>query len=315
MPTAIGTDLVTSISRRHIMPTIVDNIYGSNALFYRMRASGRTIQGGTQIEVPIMYAQLGAGGAYSGYDVLNTAPSDTVKNAVWDWKQHYVPVTIDGRTLIRLDSPEAIANGLRLQFSQAEMQLATNIGGGVYSDGSTNAKEITGLQLAVDSAGTYGGINRSSATYWQSYEDSSTTVLSLDALQTAHGTATSGGRHPTLIVSQQANYNRYWKLGIGSQIQDIGAGGRDEQLAAAGFHNICFNGVPWVVDSQVHNSTTIYMLNEDYLFLASTPRADFTLQDFQSPHDQDAMTALILWAGELICTNPSRQAKFTAIAA
>jgi hypothetical protein len=312
---AIGTDFVTSLSRRHIMPTIVDNIYGSNALLFRMRASGRTITGGTQIEVPIMYAQLGSGGPYSGFDVLNTAPTDTVKNLVFDWKQHYVPVTIDGRTLIRLDSPDAIANGLKFQFAQADMQMAANLGTGIYSDGSTNPKEVTGLQLAVDSAGTYGGIARASATYLQSYEDGSTTVLGLSALQTAHGTATSGGRHPTLIVSQQANYNRYWNLAIGSQVQDIGAGGKDEQLAAAGFHNICFNGVPWIVDSQVHNSTTIYMLNEDYLFLASTPRADFTLQDFQSPHDQDAMTALILWAGELICTNPSRQAKFTAIAA
>lgn len=315
MATAIGTDFVTSISRRYIMPTVVDNIYGSNALFYRARASGRMINGGTQIEVPIMYSQLGSGGAYSGFDVLNVAPSDTIKNAAFDWKQHYVPITLDGKTLIRLDSPEAIANGVKLQFQQAEEQMATNIGAGIYSDGTTNAKEITGLQLAVDSAGTYGGIARSSATYWQSYEDGTTTSLGLSVLQTAHGTATSGGRHPSLIVSQQTNYNRYWNLAIGAQIQDIGAGGKDEQLAAAGFHNICFNGVPWIVDSQVHNSSTIYMLNEDYLFLVSTPRANMMLQDFQQPVDQDAMTALLLWAGELVVTNPSRQAKFTAIAA
>jgi hypothetical protein len=39
------------------------------------------------------------------------------------------------------------------------------------------------------------------------------------------------------------------------------------------------------------------------------------LQDFQTPVDQDAMTALLLWAGNLVCGNVQRQGKFTAIAA
>lgn len=315
MVTAIGTDTLTSISRQYIMPEIVDNIYHSNPLFYRMNQSNRKIQGGTQLEFPVMYARFSSGGTYSGYDVLTVTPSDTVMNSAFTWKQQYVPVVVDGLSLIKADSPEAIANLLRLLFQQAEEEMCEFLATGIFSDGTSDAKQITGLQLAVDSAGTYGTLSRSSYSWWQSYEDGTTTLLSLSALQTAHGTATEGGRHPSIIVSQQANYNRYYSLGIGTQVQDVGPKGYDDQLFAAGFNNLLFNGVPWVVDSHVHNSTTIYMLNEDYLFLVVTPRADFLLEDFQTPTNQDAMVAKLLWAGEMVCTNPARQAKLTAVAA
>lgn len=81
------------------------------------------------------------------------------------------------------------------------------------------------------------------------------------------------------------------------------------------------NGVPWVVDSHVPSvtgSTTnshIYFLNEDFLYWAVSPRADFYLEPFQSPVNQDAMVAKMLWAGNLINTNVSRHGKMTAITA
>src|SRR5262249_22456995 len=163
--------------------------------------------------------------------------------------------------------PDAIANFLRLQFQQAEEEMCENLGAGVHNDGTSNTKDVTGLQLAVDSSGTYGQLDRSSFSWWASTEDGTTTVMSLSALQSLHGSATEGGRAPTLIVSQQSNYNRYYNLGIGTQIQDVGPKGYDEQLFAAGFQNMLFNGVPWIVDSHVVNSSTIFMLNEDYIHL------------------------------------------------
>lgn len=315
MAAPIGADTVTSISRRYIIPEVVDNVYRSNPLIYRMRASQRLIPGGTHIELPLMYARFGAGGPYAGLEVLNMVPTDTVKNARWDWKQHYVPVVIDGLTLIKADSPQAIANIVKFLFQQAEEEMAENLAAGIYSDGTTVAKEITGLQLATAGSGTYAQLARSTNSWWASAPDTSSTVLALPTLNSAFGTAVEGGHSPTIILSQQANYNRYWNLAINSQQQNIGAGGQDDQLAALGFKNMMFNGVPWVVDSHVNNSTTIYMLNEDYIFLGVSSRADMYLEDFQTPINQDGMAAKLLWAGELVVQNPSRQMKLTAIAA
>lgn len=325
MATPIGSNVVTAISRHYIMPEIVDNIYNSNPIFFRLnKANKRIVRGGTQIEVPLMYSRFGTGGAYSGFDLLNVAPSDTIKNGSWDWKQHYVNVTVDGLTLIKTDNPQAVANFIQLYFAQAEMEMAENLATGLWSDGVTNTKDIDGLRGSVDDStvlGTYAGISRSTNTWWRSTVDSTTSTLTLSALQSMFGSVSRAGRHPTIICSRQDQYNRFWNLNVITQQFPTQPTGMDEQLAQAGFTNQLFNGVPWVVDSHVPSvtgSTTnshIYFLNEDFLYWAVSPRADFYLEPFQSPVNQDAMVAKMLWAGNLINTNCSRHGKMTAITA
>jgi hypothetical protein len=322
--TPIGADTVTAIARRHIIPTVVDNVYNSNPVFFRLnKANKKIIRGGTQIEVPLMYQRFASGGPYQGFDLLNVVPSETIKNGAWDWKQHFVNVTVDGLTLIKTEQPEAVANFIQLYFAQAEMEMAENLGTGLWSDGSTNPKEIDGLKGAVDDGtvlATYGGLSRTANTWWKANVDSTTATLTLDALQLMHGTCSEGARSTTLIVSRQEQYNRYWSLAIDKQTFQIGPAGADEQLASAGFTNIVFNGIPWVVDSHCFDgpnasNSAIVFLNEDYLYYAVSPRADFYLEDFQTPVNQDAYVSKMLWAGNLIITNCARQGKLTNVSA
>jgi hypothetical protein len=319
--TPIGTNTVTALSRRLILPRIVDNVYNSNVLFYRWYRSNKfTQQGGTQIEQPLMYKRMAAGGSYSGYQLLPITPSDTVQNAAFAWKQYYSPVTVDGLTLLRADSPLAIADFVATQFKQAEMDLSDLLGAGLWSDGS-NPTDIDGVLEAVDNGtiqSAYGGIAHSGNTWWNAQIDSSTTTMTLLALQNLFGSCTNGGRAPTIIFSTQANYNRYWNLNLSPQQFPVQPGGKDMQLAQAGFENLLFNGVPWLVDSHIPTSGSegnIFFLNEDYIQIVTASRADFHLQDFQTPVDQDAMTALLLWAGNLVFGNIQRQGKFTGITA
>lgn len=323
MPTPVGTNTLNSISRRHILPMIVDNIYNSNPIFYRLyKANKKIIQGGTQIEVPLMYKRFTSGGPYSGYAQLSTVPQDTVKNGAWDWKQHYVTVAVDGLTLIKTDSPDSIANYLKFLFAQAELEMAENLATGLWSDG-TDAEDIDGLEAAVDDGGvaaTYAGLTRSTNTYLNAQDDSTTATLTGPALQSLFGNVSEGGRHPTLIVSRQEQYNRFWALNQLNQDFPAQPGGHDEQLASAGFTNLLFNGVPWVVDSHVFDgpnasNSAIVMLNEDYIHLAVSPRADFFMTPFQEPVNQDAMVSKLLWAGNLLVVNTQRQGKLSAITA
>lgn len=325
MATPVGTNLVSSISRRYIMPDVVDTVYDSNVVTFRLVSQNKKIvQGGTQIEVPAMYQAFTNGGPYQGYDLLDVAPNDTVKNLAFDWKQQFVPVTIDRLTLIKLNSPEAVANGLGLLFSQAQMQMIDNIGTGVWSDAVTDAKQIDGIEGAVDAGTvttTYGGLTRAANTWINSTVDATSTTLTGPMLQSLFMNATEGGRAPTLIASRAMQYNRFHNLSLPSQEFPVMAGGADTQLASAGFTNLLYNNTPWVVDSHVPDGATnasnsdIYMLNEDYFQLVTNPMADFYLEDFQVPINQDAMVAKVLWAGNLVIMNTQRQAKATTIVA
>lgn len=325
MPSAIGTSTVSSLSRQTIMPEIVDATYDSNILFYRLvRANKKVVQGGTHIEVPIQYARPNNAQAYSGFDPLNSAPFDVVKNARFDWKQYGALVTIDGLTMIKTDTPEAIANFVKTQFELTKTDFCHVLGTDLYAGNAADPDRLTGLAQAVAASGTYGEISHTN-TYWQSKMDSSTALagLSFDLLQTMFSNLTIGREAPTLMIGRRAVYNKLWSLIYGTAGANVSitvpAGGADEILASGGFTNILFNNVPVVVDSQVDASTgtpsngKLYMLNENWFELAVSPRADMALEDFVTPHDQDAMTAKILWAGELICKNPRLQGAFTAL--
>jgi hypothetical protein len=315
MATPIGTNEINSISRRYIYPTLVDNVYRSNLMFFRLNARNKKVlQGGLQIEVPLVYARFAAGGFYQGFDLLDVSPSDTVKNAAFDWKQAYVPVSVDGLTLIRADSPDAIVNFLSFYFEQAQTELAEILGAGMWSVANA-VKSVDAIPTAVDNgtlAATYGGLARGSNPFWSANVSGITPPLSLAAMQSMFGTCTEGGRHPTLIVTTQAVYNLYWALSTGGQAFPVQPGGHDEQLAQNGFTNLIFNGVPIAVDSHVPASQMFY-LNEDYIYLYVNPRADFNMKEFREPVNQDAMTSLILWAGDVCFSNLQRQGKQTGI--
>lgn len=316
MATPIGTNEINSISRRYIYPTLVDNVYRSNLMFFRLNARNKKIlQGGLQIEVPLVYTRFAAGGWYQGFDLLDVSPSDTVKNAAFDWKQAYVPVSVDGLTLIRADSPEAVVNFLSFYFENAQTELAEILGTGVWSDVVSNNKVVDGLKGAVDDgtvAATYGGLLRSSNTFWKSTVTTITPPLSLPTMQTMFGTCTEGGRRPTIIVTTQFCYNLYWSLSTGGQAFPAQPSAMDEQLAQNGFTNLLFNGVPVTVDSHVP-ANQMYFLNEDYIYLYVNPRADFTMKEFREPVNQDAMTSLILWAGNIVLSNCARHGKLLGV--
>lgn len=343
---AIGTTTLSSIGRRWIMPKITDNTYRKVPLLRRLQASNRMIvRGGTQLEVPLMYARMSTGGPYSGYDVWNVTPSDTIRNAFFPWKQHYVTWSVDGLTLIQLDSPDSIANFLVMQAEQARMEMTENLATGVDGGGLVSAiagyfgaggaatsyndpKDINGLTGLLGTSTTlgdanYGGIARSTNPWWNAQVDAATTILTEAALQSMF-TSFPGANTPTIIRSRVDNYNRYFALNIsGSHPVQYprDPAGNDQLLASAGFTNLLFNQVPWLHDPHVTSGTTnnnnsaIQMINENFLYWVMPPRGDFVMRDFVEPPNQDAMVAGIKWAGQLVTTNSSVHGTLTAITA
>lgn len=291
-------------------------MYNSNPLFFRLnKMNKKLVQGGYQIELPVMYSRFAAGGWYTGFDALNVAPSDTVKNAAFDWKQAYVPVTVDGRTLVRADSPQAIANFLSFYFGQAEMELAEIIGAAMWST-APPTNQLDSVPVAVDNAtlaATYGGLARSSNTFWNAQVDKTTTTLSFSLMQTQFGAATFGGRHPTIILTDQHEYNNFVALFSSTTYFERGPGAYDEVLAQAGWTNALFNNVPVVVDSHCPLVTSgtghsMWFLNENYIYLIVAQGVDFKLEDFITPVNQDAMVSKLYWMGDLCFNNVQTQA-------
>lgn len=320
MAPPVGTDTLTALVRHFILPQITDNAYNTNnALLYRMLRTGKRMQqGGTHIEIPVLYPRGSTvGGSWSGYDILDTAPIDNVRNAYVDWKQYYTSFSIDQSTLLRAQGNLAIANLLQHNGRICQMDLANMLAEGVFADGVTDPKGMDGLDAVISASNDYAGIDRSTETWWRAQVDSSTTALTLASMRGLFGNATIGGTHPTIWFGNGTNYNRLYALNLSTTGYGVSynrePGGHDEVLAQAGFTNLLFENVPFIRDDNLA-STTIKALNENFLELVVSPEGDFHVEPFQRPHNQMVYVSTVHWAGNMICTSPRNQAAFTAIA-
>jgi hypothetical protein len=323
MATPVGANTLTSLAERHVIPEIVDTVYGSNGLFMRWnQGRRREMDGGYQWELPIVRQAYTTGGPIGEWGVADVVPQDNVVNAAWDWKQHEKSVAISSLRLTKSRGARGLFNLLQEQFEEAELSLADDMGVGLMSDGTTDPNEFDGLQLAVDSTGTYAGLLRSTFTTWAANEDSTTATLTTPALRSMIVSCKSGGRNPTVIVSRIGQWSRFVGLGEASQDFPVGTGGADPQLFSAGFTNGYYMNIPWIEDSHTFDgpngsNSSILVLNERYIELGVNPGMDFQVYPFvqAGAGRQLGWTSIIEHQGNLINKGPKFSGKLTAVAA
>jgi hypothetical protein len=278
-----------------------------------MRDRGIKYRGGEQIKFPIVYA-TGRGGSYSGYDTFDVRPKDQITAGILSWKFYEEPIVYSGEEMVKNSGKDAILDLIDAKKQIAELNILNNLGTGLFSDGTGNSsKDLTGARAFLSTSSTYAGIAVADFSNWVAQIDSTTNTLTLNALQKQYGAQTVGNDKPTLIISNQSCYDKYWSLLLPHQrFNDI-------KLASAGFDSILFNSVPWVVDS--HSPGTGYgtadnyiiFLNEKYVSMYIQQEQNFKLDPFQKPVNQNVYVGHILYAGNVVCTNRRMQGCFTVI--
>ena len=311
------------------MKYITDVVFNASPITFRLKARNKdVVKGGLWIEQPWMYAKPNSGGWYTGPEILTTVPFDVVQDGSFPWAQLYNNVTVDGLTLNQSESDEKAMDYLTAQFEMAKLDWLDTLAVGFWSDGS-NPKSIIGINAAVDNgtvAASYGGITRSTNTWLNAQVDSTTTTMTLATLNALFGACTIGGRAPTVIAGDRANYIRYQNLNqapsssgaVFNQFKNVAM--VDQQFASAGFDHLMYNNVPWLCDDHIDtvNATgdgTLFFLNEEYWTFVVGQGGNFVIEDFVKPPNQDAMTAIMKLYAQLICANPARQGKFTKLSA
>lgn len=302
---ALTYDQITAITKKKFIPKMVDNIFDSNPLLKRLKANARVIDGGERIIVPLNYAQHTASGWFSGADTLDVSDNQSITAAEYLWKQHYANITITRLDELKNSGESQVLNFVRNKVMISEKTLADNLGTGLYNDG-TVSNAFVGLRAIVDSASTVGGIDQSSYSWWQGQEDTSTTALTISALQTQWSNASIDNDTPTIIMTTRANFDRYYNL-LQPQQRFV-----DSEMAKGGFTSLMFNGKPMISDSHCP-ANHIFMLNENYLDLYIHRDENMRFEPFIKPKDQAVKVAKVFFAGALTSSNNRMHAKFDSI--
>lgn len=305
---SIEWTMVNSLVERLAIPKVVDNIFRSNYLQSKLWAKKELKTGGSFIQQPLLFAE-GPSGFWSGTDDMSTQDTDIVKSAVFGWKFAYTSATVNAEDEVKVDGKQAIADLVTTKLQTAEMSGANLMGQGIYSDGSSNIKSITGLRAMVTGSGTtYGGISKTTNAFWVSPIDSTTTTLTEQSIQSRIGKVTEGVIKPNLIVTTQDIYDILWGL-LGDQKRQT-----NTDAGRAGYTSLAVSGVEVVVDSHCP-AGFMYVLRTDNIHLYTSTRMNWKFVPFASPVNQPQLrTAFTLWAGNLTCDNCRFQSALTAIA-
>ncbi len=305
----INWDNVNSFTERRMLPKTTDNIFRSNPLMMKLWRKGTKLDGGAYITQGLMYDE-GPGGAYDGLEPLDVSEAEQITSAVFNWKQYYASITIRRIDELKNRGRAAFGRILTTKMRTAEKTMRNLLGQGIYSDGSTNPKVITGLRAMVTTGSVeYGGIDKSLNTWWASQIDSATAIGSLTDLtqmRALMGLCTEGNDSPDLIPTTQAIYDTvylFWP-----DLKRFGS----SDMAKAGFRSVLFEGRPLVIDSHCP-AGHMYFLNTDYIDFVSHEDENMRFEKFRQPYNQAGRTAFIFWTGNLTGSNCRYQGAFTAL--
>lgn len=292
-----------------------DQIMKSSPLMYMIMKQKETWDsGGDTIKIHLKYRHATNAGSYRGYDTLDITPQDTRTDAEFKLKQMYASIIFNGYEEAASRGELAIFKMAAIAMEDAESALKDLFAQRLFLDGTGNSsKDFLGLKAAVDdgtNVGTYGGILRSTYTWWKSQYDGTAEANSVTKMRNIFTKCSRGGMEnkPDFIVTDLIQWNKFAALVDGKTTIQQPLGKIGEQFANLGFTQISFMGVPVVYDEYCP-AGTMWFLNSKTLQLQTKPGIDFKPTEMVKPPNMDAKVGQILWAGELICTEPRANGK------
>jgi len=309
---------------------LADNVTNNNPLLLKLKSKGnvRPFSGGNVILEEIMYndSTTNNTNSYSGFETLNISPNSPISAAQFSIAQYASAVTISGLEMLQNSGKEAIIDLLEGRIKVAEAQLANRINLDLYGDGTGNGgKNLTGLAAAVadsPSSGTYGGISRSTWSFWRNQAFSGVTnggaavsaaniqsYMTQLAIKLVRGTDKAD-----LIVADNNYYNLY--VNSLQAIQRV----TDPEMAGSGFASLKFYGGGTSADVVLGGgigaqepANHMYFLNTDYIFFRPHKDRNFVpIGGERQSVNQDAIVKLIGWAGNLTASGAQFNGVLTA---
>lgn len=312
MAANLGDLIVTTFE--HQASNIADTITAEHAVLNYMARKGNVTgtSSGRQLWEPVLYGTNASSKWYDNYEIF-TPPTaqEVVDAAVYDWKQQGGFISVSGKEEIMNSGKAEKINFATARIKQLLANLKNDAGQSIYSLGTgTGGKELGGLQLLVADnpagAGTVGGINQVTNTWWRNQFNTSVTGTTTtigtnlrNAMNAMWLQCTVGSESPDLITTDDTGYTAYEQT-----LQELVRFTQTEK-ADAGFMSLKYKNADVVYDAYCVDNH-LYMLNTDTLFLRAAPERMWTRGAKRTIQNGDYEVIPVWFMGNLVCNNRKR---------
>jgi len=308
---------LTYVTRRAFIPKMVVQIYNSTPLMAALIANSQTASGGvSSVTVPVQGSQF-VNAQWSDYSGSFAQPSvqQGAYNAEFNLKLLVSPVPFLGMEGA-VQQDYAIIPLIEARMNDATNVMMDAMATSLYNN-TSDTQQFTGLPLAVDSSGTYGNINRSTYSWWQSkeYAAGSVNPTRQNVLQYISGTVENCAEVPTFGVCGFGTWTLLAQDYVGQEQYMITPGSGfdgDANGPQAAFRALMVAGVPIYPDPYCPEGT-LYLLNTNYLSMYIHEQASFAFTGFEStlPNFQIGYVGAVLMIAEMVSTKPKSMTKVT----
>lgn len=291
-------DVLVTTTLDKARPKLADQITTDNALTAWLDMKSRvTLDGGTVVRRPLVFAFNDTVSTYSGFDVIDTTPQEGLGWAEYEWKQHAGSVVISGEEVRKNSGAAQLINLLEAKIEQLRFSVVDDLNAMLWATSVGNGgKDFNSIPTLVKSSGTIAGINPSTYTWWASPVSTTidlTTFEGIDGMNNLFNTVRVNKSKVDVEFCSQAVFEAYESLAVPNiRFNDL-------KSADLGFQALAHKTAELVFEPDVP-SGTIYMLNSDRLEFVQHSAAWLSLTEFQRPYNQDAKVALILSMGQLL---------------
>ena len=319
LPASGSTQLteLTYVTRRAFIPKLVVQLYNSTPLMAELIANSQQASGGvSSVTVPVQGSQF-VNAQWSDYSGSFNQPSvqQGAYNAEFNLKLMIAPVPFLGMEgAVQQDA--AVIPLIEARMNDATNVMMDAMATSLYNN-STNTQQFTGLPAAVSSSGTYGNIDRSTYTWWQSkqYAAGGVNPTRQNILQYISGTVKNSAEVPSFGVCGFGTWTLLAQDYVGQEQYVITPGSGfdgDANGPQAAFRALMVAGVPIYPDPYCPEGT-VYFLNTNYLSLYIHDQGSFVFTGFEStlPNWQIGYVGAVLTIAELVNTKPKSMTKVT----
>jgi len=284
---------LTYVTRRAFIPKMVVQLYNSTPLMAALLANSQQATGGvSSVTVPVQGAQF-VNAQWSDYSGSFAQPAvqQGAYNAEFDLKLMIAPVPFLGMEGA-VQQDHAIIPLIEARMNDATNVMMDAMAYSLYNN-TTDTQQFTGLPAAVSASGTYGNIDRSTYSWWQSkaYAAGSVNPTRQNVLQYISGTVKNGAEVPTFGVCGFGTWTLLAQDYVGQEQYVITPGtGFDNTTDGpqAAFRALMVAGVPIYLSLYVHE------------------QGSFVFTGFEStlPNWQIGYVGAVLTIAELVSTKP-----------
>lgn len=322
---AVGTELVAA-TRRAVIPALFVQIYKSTPLLNLLFGTAQKAKGGvSQITVPVQGSSF-VSFAWSDYSGGFPQPAVVagMQNAEFNLCVGVVPISFMGMEAL-IQSSEAIIPLMKARMADAKTVAVQSISSALYTNNSVlpnGSQIINGLPQAYDdgtNVASYGGISRSTNTFWKSTYTNVGGAALTRSLQLAYlnkVTYLCGGESPDFVVMSPSDWTTLMQDFLTLERYNNNPQtrwGKDEP-ANSGFRGLMLGDTPYFMDPFCPKGTE-YFINTKYFAAYVSADAPFAFSGFFSaiPNLQIANIGVVIIAMQTVCTKPISGMQLTGI--